>query len=164
MKLMFLIFHKRNLYFDGHLKDTFGRNQLVPFLRSRLRCVLARTLMIALHQVMWQLEHLMKKGRQEDWPLVFVSMCFVLFGVECMAVNVHILEPGYAPRLDDKIEIEGVQVLLNRFKAYTNRGNPLELDWSMPRNKELVQMDETTLAFSKSLQEVTSQHCEYSCM
>ena len=119
--------------------------------------------MQSLQEVLWHLDHLMKRGRREDWPLAFVAMCFVLFGVECMAVNVHIFGPDFGHRLDQKVEIEGVQVLLDRFKAYTHGINPLELDWSMPKNQELVQLDTTTIGFSKSLQEVASRHCEYSC-
>jgi hypothetical protein len=120
--------------------------------------------MQSLQEFLWHLDHLMKRCRREDWPVAFVAMCFVLFEVECMTVNVHIFEPHFAHSLDQKVEMEGVQVLLDRFKAYTHGINPLELDWSMPKNQELVQMDPTTLGFSKSLQEVISQHCEYSCL
>jgi hypothetical protein len=160
MTLMFLICHQRKLSFDSNLTELYSRRQLNSFFGPRLRHLLARLLMETLRSVLWDLERFMKSGRREDWPPVFVAMCCILFGVECFAVNIHIFEPKNADHMDERIEMEGVRVLLDRFKAYTQGTNPLDLDWSLPKNKEILQGDEAALMFSSSLQEVTRRYCE----
>jgi hypothetical protein len=101
--------------------------------------------METLRRVLWDLERFMKRCRREDWPPVFVAMCCILFSVECFAVSMHIFEPKNADRMDERIEMEGVRVLLDRFKAYTQGTNLLNLDWSLPKNKEILQGDEAAL-------------------
>jgi hypothetical protein len=104
------------------------------------------------------IERLMKRGRREDWPSVFVVMCSILFAVENFAVNVHIFSPEIAYRVDERIEMEGVEVLPDRFKAYTRGINPLDLDWSLPKNQGTLQGNDSALMFSRSLQEVSKRY------
>jgi hypothetical protein len=105
--------------FDPDLTIRYGSRWLNWFLRPRLECLLARLLMNSLRGVLRDLDYLKKRGRRGDWHILFLTIYWILFGVKYMAVNLHIFTTKVADNVDERIETEGLGVLLDRFNAYT---------------------------------------------
>jgi hypothetical protein len=114
-----------------------------------------------LQKLLSELDEMCRRANPADWPTIYLSLGTILSAAESLAVDRYMREPEHIARRSVKEMEESVVFHISGHLQLSTRGrSPLDLDWSLSKNRALVNNDPAALYVLRRLQAFREMNSE----